>query len=216
MKKKNLIIIFPAAAILAAGVCFLYLHNYIPHRKYSDDDFGIVTYRSVKDTDSDGIDDQTDLLESAKQYIATKPKYKSSYYASGYPDDGYGVCTDVVAQACLGAGYDLMQLVNEDITNNPEAYGISEPDHNIDFRRVVNLNIYFSRNAASLTTDISEINEWQAGDIVVWDHHIGIISDSRNKGGIPFVIHHANAFQVSYEEDILETRGEIIGHYRLS
>ena len=56
-------------------------------------------YLSQRDSDGDGIDDQTDILESARSYLATRPKYKSKYYAGGYPDDGYGVCTDVVIQA---------------------------------------------------------------------------------------------------------------------
>ena len=47
--------------------------------------------------DNDGIDDQTDILNNVREYIKTKPKYKSKYYGTGYPDDEYGVCTDVVA-----------------------------------------------------------------------------------------------------------------------
>lgn len=49
-----------------------------------------------------GVDDQTDILNSTREYIATKPKYKSKYYNSGYSDDEYGVCTDVIAFALLG------------------------------------------------------------------------------------------------------------------
>ena len=45
----------------------------------------------------------------------------------------------VVAYAMKNAGYDLMKLVNEDIISDPQAYGIDEPDINIDFRRVKNL-----------------------------------------------------------------------------
>ena len=44
---------------------------------------------------------------------------------------------------------------------------------------------------------------------------IGIVSDRRNFRGVPFVLHHAHPFQLSYEEDILETAPEITGHYRL-
>ena len=87
---------------------------------------------------------------------------------------------------------------------------------NIDFRRVKNLKVYFDNNAISLTTDINEIEEWQGGDIVVFKKHIGIISDKRNRKGICFVIHHANPYQIYYEEDILEHRDDIIGHYRIS
>ena len=42
------------------------------------------------------------------------------------------------------------------------------------------------------------------------------ISDKRNRKGICFVIHHANPYQIYYEEDILEHRDDIIGHYRIS
>lgn len=100
--------------------------------------------------------------------------------------------------------------------NNKELYDIDAVDKNIDFRRVKNLKVYFDNNAISLTTDINEIEEWQGGDIVVFKKHIGIISDKRNRKGICFVIHHANPYQIYYEEDILEHRDDIIGHYRIS
>ncbi len=194
----------------------LYVFNIIPHKKYYDKDFNITTYKSSIDKDNDGIDDQTDILDSAKEYIKTKPKYKSKYYSSGYSNDEYGVCTDVVANALKNSGYDLMVLVNEDILNSKEEYNIEKPDINIDFRRVKNLRVYFKRNALELTTDIHKIEDWQGGDIVIFDKHIGIVSDARNKKGIPFIIHHANRYQVSYEEDILEYYGKIVGHYRNS
>ncbi len=194
----------------------LYIFNIIPHKKYYNKDFDIITYQSSIDKDNDGIDDQTDILNSAKEYIKTKPKYKSKYYASGYSNDEYGVCTDVVANALKNAGYDLMTLVDDDINNNKEEYNIDKIDINIDFRRVQNLKVYFKRNAIELTTDIHKIDEWQGGDIVIFNKHIGIVSDSRNKKGIPFIIHHANSYQVNYEEDILEYYGKVIGHYRIS
>lgn len=136
----------------------------------------------------------------------------------GYPNDEYGVCTDVVAFGLKDAGYDLMELVNEDIHNNREKYNIETVDKNIDFRRVRNLDIYFRNNHIVLTTDLSQIKEWQGGDIIVFKDHIGIISDKRNKKGIPLLIHHANPLQVNYEEDVLELYGQdyIIGHYRIS
>lgn len=175
----------------------------------------IPTVISLIDADNDGIDDQTDILQGALNYTAEKPKYKSKYYSTGYSNDEYGVCTDVVANALVAAGYDLMKLVQEDISANPKDYDIQEPDVNIDFRRVKNLNVYFKHTALSLTTDISEIEEWQGGDIVVFKNHIGIISDRRNENGVPYVIHHNSPFQTSYEEDILENRNDIIGHYRV-
>ena len=216
MKKIIIPIIIFIIIILVVIIYLLYIFNYIPHKKYTNADFNIETYKSNIDFDNDGIDDQTDVLDGVKNYVARNPKYKSKYYETGYPNDEYGVCTDVVAFGLNNAGYDLMTLVNEDIKNNREDYDIEVIDKNIDFRRVKNLRVYFERNAISLTTDVNKIEEWQGGDIIIFENHIGVISDSRNKNGVPFVIHHANPFQKYYEEDILETRNDIVGHYRIS
>ena len=93
---------------------------------------------------------------------------------------------------------------------------VAEPDANIDFRRVRNLNIFFSHTAVALTTDVSEIEAWQGGDIVIFERHIGIVSDRRNKNGVPYIIHHNDPWQMAYEQDILEKRTDIVGHYRIS
>ena len=200
------------AIVIVIG--FLYKWNVIPHKYYYNKDFGIEDYKSNVDKDGDGIDDQTDILEGVRAYIATNPKYKSVYYAGGYPDDEYGVCTDVVAQGFLNAGYDLMELVSKDIQEAPEEYNIETPDKNIDFRRVRNLNVFFRRHAISLTTDVDDIEEWQGGDIIVFESHIGIVSDKRNTSGTVFIIHHGSPTQLDYEQDILEGRDDIIGHFR--
>lgn len=216
--KKRIFIIVIFIIISVILVALLYFFNTIPHKQYSNSDFNIETYISSVDKDNDGIDDQTDILNNVRTYIAKKPKYKSKYYETGYPDDEYGVCTDVVANGLKDAGYDLKELVNEDIINNKEKYNIEVIDKNIDFRRVRNLDVYLKNNSISLTKDLSQIEEWQGGDIIVFKDHIGIISDKRNKKGIPFLIHHANSIQVNYEEDVLEIYGQdyIIGHYRIS
>ena len=217
MKKKILIIVTNFLIVLIIVVLYaLYRFNYIPHKKYTNEDFNIKTYVSKTDKDNDGIDDQTDILNHARDYVKTKPKYKSKYYATGYSNDEYGVCTDVVAFVLIGAGYDLMNLVNEHIKTNRNLYDIDVIDKNIDFRRVQNLKVYLDNNAIILTNDINKIKEWQGGDIVVFKNHIGIVSDKRNKNGISFIIHHANPYQRYYEEDILEYRNDIIGHYRIS
>lgn len=217
MKKKILIIVTNFLIVLIIVVLYaLYRFNYIPHKKYTNEDFNIKTYISKTDKDNDGIDDQTDILNNVRNYIKTNPKYKSKYYATGYPNDEYGVCTDVVAFGLKGAGYDLMNLVNEHIKSNRNLYDIDVIDKNIDFRRVQNLKVYLDNNAIVLTNDINKIKEWQGGDIVVFKNHIGIVSDKRNKKGISFIIHHTNPYQRYYEEDILEYRNDIIGHYRIS
>lgn len=216
MLKKILIIVCTVAAIfsaLAAVLYPMYYFNLIPSKVYTAEDFGVETITSGNDADNDGIDDYTDILLSARKYLNTRPKYKSRYYHSGYPPDGEGMCTDVIWRAFKGAGYSLKDLIDKDIAENVEFYpGVNgKPDTNIDFRRVRNLLVFFRRNAQSLTLDINEIDQWQPGDIVVFDGHIAIISDKRNKDGIPYILH--NGGRPVYEENAL-SHYNIIGHFR--
>ena len=189
---------------------------------YYNEDFGYADYVSRTDADGDGLDDQSDILDGARRYVATRPKYKSEYYEGGWATGEYGVCTDVVAEALKAAGYDLRELVDRDIKAAPSAYDDDCGDPNIDFRRVRNLLTYFKRNAINLTTDITDCEEWQGGDIIVFEGHIGIISDRRNKNGTPLLIHHGgengegSRLRPNYEEDVLELRGDIVGHFRVS
>ena len=152
--------------------------------------------------------------------INNKPAYKSEYYIGGYPTGDFGVCTDVVGYALKNSGYDVMILLNDDVLKNPDDYDIEESDINIDFRRVKNLIVYFQNTATSLTTDINDISQWQGGDIIIFNDHIGIVSDKRNRSGQPFIIHHAYPGQREYEEDLfgrpINFYGEIRGHFRIS
>lgn len=212
--RRRVAVMVALFVVIFAGI--LYKLNVLPQKYYYNRDFGIATYKSQIDQDEDGIDDQSDILFGVRDYIDNEPKYKSVYYAGGYPTDEYGVCTDVVAQGFLHAGYDLMELVNQDILTNRADYDIDVVDKNIDFRRVRNLYVYFKHTAISLTTDVSQIEEWQGGDVVVFKDHIGIVSDRRNINGTPYVIHHGSPRQIGYEQDILEGRTDIIGHFRIN
>ena len=219
MKQKRIFKIIAAGIVLAAIAVLIYnrfsykeTSTKRPRYAYKEK---IEQIKSGIDKDGDGVDDQSDILESALEYIHTKPKYESRYYIGGTPNDGYGVCTDVVAAALLGAGYDLQKLVDKDIHEHSENYDIQSPDENIDYRRVRNLQVYFKNNTKSLTTDLSEIEEWQGGDIVIFKKHIGIVSDRRDKNGIPYIIHHGSKYQRAYEQKYLKSKeDEIVGHYR--
>ena len=211
----TLIVIFIIIYFIILGY-FVYQNNKIT---YTAEDFGIETIISKTDYDNDGIDDYTDILQGAKIEAKNKPTYRSTYYSGGYPPDNEGVCTDVIWRALKNAGYTLKDMVDKDIKENTDKYPRvnDNPDPNIDFRRVPNLKVYFERNHIVLTTDLSQIEQWQPGDIVVFGStHIGIISDKRNKKGIPYLIH--NGGQPIREEDFLETYDKyepISGHYRL-
>ena len=207
MKKRFIYFIITFIFILLLLLIFYFLTR----KTYTNEDFNIPNIKSNIDYDNDGIDDYTDIYLSALDYVKTKPKYKSKYYNGGFPNDNFGVCTDVVAFAFLNAGYNLRDLVDEDIRENMELYNIDKPDKNIDFRRVKNLKIFFDRTATTLTNDVNEYMDFQKGDIVVFDKHIAIISEKRNKKGIPYIIH--NSGNLKYVEDAL-TRYNIIGHYR--
>lgn len=82
--------------------------------------------------------------------------------------------------------------------------------------KLIIILIFFKNNSINLTTDINNIEEWQGGYIVIFKNHIGIVSNIRNKKGIPFIIHNQSPYQSDYEQDILEYRNDIIGHYRMS
>ena len=198
--------------VLAFGTAFLLQIQ----QGFTAEMLGIGTIQSEMDADGDGIDDYTDLMCSAREYIETCPVYKSKYYVGGYPDDQYGVCTDVIWQAFAGAGYSLKDLVDADIALHNELYPDAIPmDSNIDFRRVRNLNVFFERYAETLTCALDDPTQWQAGDIVVFDGHIGICSDRRSAAGIPFLIHHTSR-GVREANDIprYAAQGILLAHYR--
>ncbi len=207
-----------AAAAAALLLSVLDYWNLLPHKTYTAEHFGIETLQSPLDADDDGIDDYTDILLGARQDAENHPKYDPSYFAGGYPPENRGVCTDVVWRALQNAGYDLKAMIDADIARNTALYPRVQgtPDPNIDFRRVPNLRVFFDRHAECLTLDPEDIAAWQPGDIVTFgSRHVGIISDKRNRDGIPYLIH--NSGQPRREEDALlrcHRNHPISGHYR--
>lgn len=193
-------------------IVLLIMNTVLPKDYYNANNFNIKTIYSEVDYDEDLIDDYSDFVLGAREEVKTKPTYISKYYEDAYPPDNEGVCTDTIWRAFKNAGYSLKDMIDEDIKSNPDDYSNAE-DPNIDFRRVRNLSVFFKKYATSLTTDPDDYKEWQPGDIVIFgdDKHIGIISDRRNKYGVPYVIH--NNGPHTKEEDYL-TKSRISGHYR--
>ncbi len=167
------------------------------------------------DHDGGGISDSQDIVVSARAYTATRPRYGSAYYEGGVPTDGRGVCTDLLAAALKGAGWDLQALVDEDIKADPEAYEVDVPDPNIDYRRVRNVAVYLERHTTSLSLDPHDAAAWRAGDIAVFRDHVAVVSDVRRPDGVPYLIHHEGPLQRAFEEDILTARSDLVGHYRM-
>ena len=215
--KKVLRSFFIVILIIIFTLLVLFLMNkfkLINKKYYTARDFNIKTIYSNIDYDHDNLDDYSDFVLGARKDAEKHPKYVSLYYEGGYPPDNEGVCTDVIWRAFKNAGYSLKDMVDKDIELHPEDYkNITQRDHNIDFRRVHNLRVFFKKYAVSLTLDYNKIEEWQPGDIVIFGNskHIGIISDRRNEKGIPYVIH--NGGQLEREQDYLK-KDEITGHYR--
>lgn len=207
-----IVVLFISA--LGAGLYLANPWNLVPEKSSTSEQLGIPSIKSTVDYNGNGVDDYTDILLGAREDAENHPTYDGQYYAGGYPPDDVGVCTDVIWRAFKNAGYCLRDMVDNDIIARPEAYtSITARDKNIDFRRVVNLKVFFETYATSLTLDPNKIEEWQAGDIVIWGDnvHIGIVSDQRNQNGQTYVIH--NYGQPNREEDAL-TGLEITGHYR--
>lgn len=200
--------------IVAVGIYFAVIFNILPEISFKASFFDIDTVYSSVDFNNNGTDDYTDIMLGARKDAENHPRYDSSYWAEGYPPDDIGVCTDVVWRAFKNAGYNLREMVDKDIQLRPEAYTkITKRDSNIDFRRVVNLRVFFEEYGQKLTLDTNDIGQWQPGDIVIFgnDKHIGIVSDKRNIKGQTFIIH--NGGQPNREEDYFK-RGEVTGHYR--
>lgn len=165
------------------------------------------------------------IVAAARREVARKGGYDSKYLAIKYPGGdvpGGGVCTDLVVRALRGAGYDLQKLIHEDMTANfseyPQNWELSEPDANIDHRRVPNMTTFFARKGSWLPKSArgGGLAGWKPGDVVFWDlgrggrMHCGVISDKKAPSGRPLVIHNLTG---AAEEDCL-TRWKITGHGR--
>jgi uncharacterized protein YijF (DUF1287 family) len=163
------------------------------------------------------------ILLGARQEVKNKTTYNASYQKIEYPGGdvpaNHGACTDVVIRAFRNAGYDLQKMIHEDMMANfalyPDNWGLTQPDSNIDHRRVPNQIVFFKRFGRELTIDADDFGQWHWGDVVYWrfangDEHCGIISDKTLASGKPLVIHNAG---IAKEENCLD-KWEITWHYR--
>ena len=81
MKKRTIFLLI--LAVVLACVLFFCRFYFLgtssdPVNAKTNGDFQIPDFHSQTDKDGDGLDDQTDLLQGARAYIATQPRYKAS------------------------------------------------------------------------------------------------------------------------------------------
>lgn len=166
------------------------------------------------------------VVAAAIEQTHHEVRYDGSYVRIPYPGgdvaQDIGVCTDVVIRAYRAAGIDLQKEVHEDMLGNFQAYPRkarwreSEPDSNIDHRRVPNLMVFFERKGEARPIS-SRAEDYSAGDLVAWDLgrgvlHIGIVTDQKSREtGRLMVVH--NIGEGPRLEDVLFD-WKIVGHYR--
>ena len=170
-------------------------------------------------------------LENGAEYDLTMGYYILKYeegeytgkkvYPNGDLDPGIGVCTDVIVRALRKADIiDLQEAIHEDLLENWSDYptwrwGLKKPDSNIDHRRVMNLEVWFSKYWQEI-----DYENFEPGDIVVWDmnqdgasDHIGIVTDKYEDGELCVIHNHPDPGYIA-EEDKLH-RWKMTGHYRI-
>jgi uncharacterized protein YijF (DUF1287 family) len=166
------------------------------------------------------------LVAAALSQTKDTVTYNGAYFKITYPMGDvpaqYGVCTDVVIRAYRKLGFDLQQLVHEDMRANFSLYpakkhwGQTKTDTNIDHRRVPNLQTFFTRHGKKLSVS-NDAKNYQVGDLVTWTlpgnlPHIGIVTNKRSADDQrPLIVHNIGAGPQL--EDMLFDY-TISGHYR--
>ena len=159
-------------------------------------------------------------LTLTKQIVRYDPTYFQLDYPNGDVPFDKGVCTDVVIRVYRKLGIDLQKEVHEDMKSNflkyPKNWGLSQPDKNIDHRRVPNLMTFFTRHG-TIKPITTNPKDFLPGDIVCWNlggavTHIGIVVKKKSEDGQRhLIVHNIGGGQVI--EDCL-FNFKIIGHYR--
>lgn len=125
------------------------------------------------------------LAAMARAQVGVTTGYDPTWTHLSYPGGDVprstGVCADVVIRAARDAfNLDLQKLVHEDMVKYFDAYparkvwGSKQPDSNIDHRRVLNLEAYWTRAGARLWAAGAPMpgdgfpKPVEEGDILTW------------------------------------------------
>jgi uncharacterized protein YijF (DUF1287 family) len=187
--------------------------------------YGTATHTAAVPTEADLSLAVRKVIESANEQIKTVRGYSQAYFVIPYPGGDVpgdtGACTDVVIRSFRNAGVDLQREVHEDMAANfstyPRKWGLTAPDTNIDHRRVLNLQAFFTRKGRSLPVT-ADPRSYRPGDVVSWDldgkgmTHIGVVSNSWNQRTGRYEIIHNIGGGTNREDRLFEWA--ITGHYR--
>lgn len=186
------------------------------------------------DIESHNLSDiQKEIVLKALELLDEDIEYGYEVFPdTGYPSSNVWISTDVISVTLRDCGYDLMDLIHEDMNEHKEDYpmdikGRKTAIKYIDFRDVFFQEQFFKRNAlTTLPLEYDKENEnnnflWQAGDIVYFQFDEnnpyadlgGFISSHPNEDGVPLVIMISKEFGKVREVDkLLEYK--IVGHFR--
>lgn len=167
---------------------------------------------------------QNRLSDAALSRPTFRVRYDGKYVRIPYPNGdvpaNMGVCSDEIIRIYRAVGIDLQQLIHEDMKKRfasyPGLWGLTNPDSNIDHRRVPNLMVFFKTFGTTLSTD-SNPELYRGGDVVVWRLsngllHIGMAVNKLSQDGKrPMIVH--NIGLGPQLEDALYV-GTIVAHFR--
>lgn len=167
------------------------------------------------------------LVAAAEAQVGVTTIYDGAYRRIGFPygdiEDVRGVCTDVVVRAYRrGLGIDLQAMVNADMHQafyaypNVEKWELTQPDPNIDHRRVLNLIVFFDRMGAGLPVTRNP-RAFRPGDLVTQkltetNNHIAMVTNRWSADGQRPLIVHNICCGVKVEDRLFEF--PITGHFR--
>ena len=207
--------VLPIITLLFCGVIWILVFE--RHGKES-----VMPNRAVVEAHSNNVD----IVLAARAQIGVTTNYVADYRKINYPNGdiprGEGVCSDVIVRALRDARkMDLQELMHVDMEANFNKYPrkrkwlLARPDSNIDHRRVLNQECFFTRQGWAVPVSTNR-NDYLPGDFVTCRvyglPHIVIVSDRNARDGTPLVIH--NIGGGPQEENAL-FGFELAGHFRL-
>jgi uncharacterized protein YijF (DUF1287 family) len=162
-------------------------------------------------------------LAHAQEQVSYDPAYYNNLaYPGGDVPPNKGVAADVIVRCLRKVGFDLQELVHEDMAENfreyPQLWSAAGPDTNIDHRRVPNLEKFLMRTGAEIALS-RDPADYLPGDIVVWtlangQPHIGLVVPGpagRSETAAPWIVHNHGA-GVKWENVLFDY--EVAGHFR--